>query len=419
MHLTLNSLKSIKNECDRFDSLEGLESAELRNELSNYTALVRQSVDSALEHLETIEQMKASLLKCGYSDEWFDIVNEMGFKTNITLDLQSFLSTKGDRMNACMEGFAESAIAWLKKIGQIILSFINVVRQAISKAAQWLNPRKYDEMHKKIDKHFEDIEKHFDDLDRQKTVQDFYKNATSTKQLGYFNIPVKGWYDLECLEKHVPIVTEVLQTVILVLKQGPYLENVDGATQIFEKLRATLQSKRIEIDRPDMTGFRLAVKSKGGRAKCLIETVGSEIKDARYTIPQTINISDKKWFFATQSLFTSVCQKVGILCNAISLADATLKQEQEDLKANIKSYEENIRAMYDERKKNPDNVSQNDIDRKKETIDRLQAKLAYHEMCPSAIASVYKYFGKVSTMISVDKAIIKSIAERFDEFVTK
>ena len=419
MHLTLNSLKNIKNECDRFDSLEGLESAELRNELSNYTALVRQSVDSALEHLETIEQMKASLLKCGYSDEWFDIVNEMGFKTNVTLDLESFLSTKGDRMNACMEGFVESAIAWLKKIGQIIMSFINVVRQAIAKAAQWLNPRKYEKDHKDIDEKFADIEKHFDDLDRQKTVQDYFKKATSTKQLGYFNIPVKGWYDLEVLDKHVPIITEVLQSIILVLKQGPYLVNVDGATQIFEKLRATLQSKRIEIDRPELTGFRLAVKSGSGRSKCLIQTAGNEIKDNRYTVPQTITITDKKWFFATQSLFTSVCQKVGILCNAIGLADSALKQEQDDLKANIEFYEDNIRAMYDERNKNPDNFSQDSVNAQEEEIEEMKAKLAYHEMCPTAIASIYKYFGKVSTMISVDKAVISTIAQRFDQFVTK
>ena len=110
----LNSLP----DCDELK----VQIAEAREQLAENVLMGKQLV-STLEALDTI---KGSLEANGYSDEWFNLVNEDGsFLENTNVELVNLLGTDEEKGAVCMEGLFATIGTILKKIWDWIVDMFN------------------------------------------------------------------------------------------------------------------------------------------------------------------------------------------------------------------------------------------------------------------------------------------------------
>lgn len=98
--------------------------AEAREQLAENVFMGKQLI-STLEALDTI---KGSLESNGYSDEWFNLVNEDGsFLENTNVELVNLLGTDEEKGVVCMEGLIATIGTVLKKIWDWIVDMFNKV----------------------------------------------------------------------------------------------------------------------------------------------------------------------------------------------------------------------------------------------------------------------------------------------------
>lgn len=110
----LNSLP----DCDELK----IQIAEAREQLAENVLMGKQLV-ATLEALDTI---KGSLEANGYSDEWFNLVNEDGsFLENTNVELVNLLGTDEEKGAVCMEGLFATIGTILKKIWDWIVDMFN------------------------------------------------------------------------------------------------------------------------------------------------------------------------------------------------------------------------------------------------------------------------------------------------------
>lgn len=116
-HRTSQILNSLGNN----DDLK-IQIAEAREQLAENMLMGKELVAT----LEALDTVKGSLEANGYSDEWFNLVNEDGsFLESINVELVALLGTDEEKGVVCMEGLFAAIGTILKKIWDWIVDMFN------------------------------------------------------------------------------------------------------------------------------------------------------------------------------------------------------------------------------------------------------------------------------------------------------
>lgn len=104
--------------------------AEAREQLAENILLGKELIAT----LEAVDTIKGSLEANGYSDEWFNLVNENGsFLESINIELVSLLGTDEEKGVVCMEGLFSAIGTILKKIWDWIVDMFNRIAGFLSR----------------------------------------------------------------------------------------------------------------------------------------------------------------------------------------------------------------------------------------------------------------------------------------------
>ena len=120
MNLTLKALQEGKKKCDDMKGLEGLMTVAERTEIMESIENLSASFSQCIGVIDKVSEVKDSLEKFGYTDEWYDSVFSVsGLENIVEFDIPKF-TTYGTKQEACMEGFMDTIKDWLKKAWAIL-----------------------------------------------------------------------------------------------------------------------------------------------------------------------------------------------------------------------------------------------------------------------------------------------------------
>lgn len=120
MNLTLKALQEGKKKCDDMKGLEGLMTVAERAEIMESIENLSVSFSQCIGVIEKVSEVKDSLEKFGYTDEWYDSVFSVsGLENIVEFDIPKF-TTYGTKQEACMEGFLDTIKDWIKKAWAIL-----------------------------------------------------------------------------------------------------------------------------------------------------------------------------------------------------------------------------------------------------------------------------------------------------------
>lgn len=133
MKLTMEACSQIQATCESLTKLNNIVSHEEFNDIMSEVNDINRSITAAMGTIASVETMRDSLLKCGYSDEWFDQIREFhpNFEALVQLDMQKFFSGMDARKEVCLEGFADAIKRWIKNVWEFIKALFKKILAGI------------------------------------------------------------------------------------------------------------------------------------------------------------------------------------------------------------------------------------------------------------------------------------------------
>lgn len=262
MNLTLEALKKGKQKCVDISGLEAAMSINERNEIHESIISLQSSFDQCIQVIGKIEEVRSSLEKFGYTDEWYDTVfATSGLENLVEFDIPK-LTTYGVKGEACMEGFVDTVKTWILKAW----NFIKAAIEKIYRFIVWLAKKVGLDTTRKC----ENLEQAMKDVEHVVTgmTEDNLKDATG--------IDIETFYEIEPIETQLNNVAELLnaisddknkETVIAKVQASKEFTSAEAVRKIWiECVKGALDSKRINyLTDLEKTGFMLKFQSNSNK----------------------------------------------------------------------------------------------------------------------------------------------------------
>lgn len=247
MKLTMEAFKEIKKTCDSFKGLENLLGEEKYREIVSMADDLRIGAEKAITAIETVDEMRRSLKKAGYSDAWYDTLLDCGkIEGLVTFDMPKFFDNNFNREKVCMEGFYDSIVRWIQQAWE----FLKKLFVGISNLIHWLA--------KMMGVTAEQGAKNTEALNK-------VYNALVKFMLRKHPIELQEMYDSQFICNQLVNVQKLISIFMsgdklnrVFLNDGTDQVNGDEAKKLFQmKLKTEIDMLQIDYRDPNTTGFTL------------------------------------------------------------------------------------------------------------------------------------------------------------------
>lgn len=263
MKLMMKAFEDAHATCEGLQQLRELASQEEYGELMSEIMELDRAVCSAAETLNMLEEHRAALVKCGYSDEWFDQIREMkSIEGLVTFDMPKFFDNNANRQTVCLEGFAEAIKDWIKKIWE----FLKRCFKAIYAAIEW-------------------FVKNFRNANAQSSkVLDQWRKAVDEVKDVYFQnnkITIEAYWDMDFVQKQLEQVNKFIEALYKDQKLNPIFDaemaNIDprnAKKDFFDRLLQAVDAAG--IDRSGSEGSAMFFRYDAGSSS-VVKFLGVDI----------------------------------------------------------------------------------------------------------------------------------------------
>lgn len=303
MNLTLKALQEGKKKCDDMKGLENLMTVAERTEIMESIENLSVSFSQCIGIIEKVSEVKDSLEKFGYTDEWYDSVFSVsGLENIVEFDIPKF-TTYGTKQEACMEGFIDTIKDWLKKAWNILKDILVKIYRFIVSALKKLNLNTkqkiwmFDQASKKLD----DISKSQDEKMKQALVD--------------IGLDLESFYDIDFIDKQqddLNTLLDILNDDTISEEVGTYVKNqnefvtADRVRRMFgDLLKGRLDAEGIKYTDANKDTFTVKVNPAVNH---MVYFYGKQIGKQ---FPQTkLDIDDINKLFSVGNSVKAMCARL-------------------------------------------------------------------------------------------------------------
>ena len=327
MNLTLEALKKGKQKCVDISGLDAAMSINERNEIHESIISLQSSFDQCIQVIDKIEEVKASLEKFGYTDEWYDTVfATSGLENLVEFDIPK-LTTYGVKGEACLEGFVDTIRTWIFKAWNFIKSAIEKIYRFII----WLAKKVGLDTTRKC----ENLQQAMKDVDHVVTgmAEDQLKEATG--------IDIETFYDIDPLNIQLANVFELLQAissdkneeeVVAKVQENKLFTPAETVRTLWlDNVKAALDAANVDYTHNlEKTGYILKFQSNSNKMFYFFgKATGKQFKQTKLAIDDIDQVRE------TVAKVCDFGKKIGDLINLYDSIGQIIKTKEADLQKEV------------------------------------------------------------------------------------
>lgn len=237
----MESFNQMKEGCETIAGLESLLDAEARAEVTQERLALEQTIVNSMTMLTDLQHVEESLKVSGFSDDWFDMINQDGkFMQFVHMDVSKFNGKLADKEKACMEGIADTIREWLKAAWEAIKKFFAFIRDCIHKVWEWMGGN---------------ISA---DSDIARSLKDGIEKVEE-ETLRKEGVLIKDFFDLRSLERMINIVSLISMFISTedFIEDELTMDERNIKALVVRKLTARLQDERIPTNKVAEVGISI------------------------------------------------------------------------------------------------------------------------------------------------------------------